>query len=1105
MQLANLKGLKNLVKSKSLFVLCLLSICSGISAQSSYKNVKRSWHNRKPNAAYWQQDVHYTIDASVNEQENMIDASQQLVYTNNSPDALPFVYFHVYQNAFVQGSYLEQLYHANENKTYHGKRTGAGLGTTVEGVTVDGISCKTELDNTILKVYLPKPLTPNTSATFNMKFKTYWDFGSIRRRMQIYGAWGWAHFNGVHWYPRISVYDKKKGWDTDQHLNKELYGDYGVFDVNLNLPNNYIAEATGQLTNFNDVLPAELYNKLQLKNFANKPWNEKPSEIIAYKKGERKIWKYHAENVHDFAFTADPSYRISYDTIYGVQCVAIVQEPHASRWQNCSGYITKIIKTFSDDFGMYEYPKIVAADANDGMEYPMITLDGGGDPDYRGLLVHEIGHNWFYGMIGNNETYRAALDEGFTQFLTAWGLRKIDGDTEVATPDSRKYVDQHKYKMNVLDENYMLRYTSAACSGDDKPLNTHSNDFNSALAHENGYSNVYFKTATMLTNLQYVLGDTLFQAAMKHYVEKWKFAHPYFEDFRESIIEYTHVDLNWFFDQWLETTKTVDYAVTQFQKQKGTGNYNITLKRQGEMQMPIDLTVTAKDGKKYNYHIPNTNVFTKTTDATVLPHWYGWHILNPSYTFATNIPSGIKTVQIDTTLRLADCDMNNNLLAKGIFSQGSNIERFDFGLRNPPVRTGDVGYSRPDVWWNPIDGIKLGWVYESSYLNLRRKWDMGIWANTHLLTNNKVAAEGFATYEKTRFLDYLIGFETPLVKWNKKMSIGFLLRNIDNASRNTIHLSWTPNPTNYLKLEVTNLSRGYRQNYANYGDEWTSYAGNSTDSTIAENNFVQLYWSNTQRKSKHTTVYQLWARTSVPSLMADYRASNYAYLQGEAVTRKSIKKFDVAIRGFMRLGWGNTVPNESALYLAGANAEQMLENKYTRTAYINNATYNQTQFSNFSNLHAAGGLNLRGYTGYFAVDQDTAGGLVYMGYKGNTGFSGNIEIDFDKYINFKPKFTRNWLRMDTYLFADAGLLRSSPLNLTNVFKIQESNFAGTPRLRADAGLGAALTIKQWGKFEKAKPLTLRVDWPLFVNTLPSGYSYGYVSARRWVIGVNRAF
>jgi Peptidase family M1 domain len=544
------------MKHYPLFALLLLCIKMSF-AQNEFQSKSNAmyWKNKSPHAAYFQQDVYYKIKANISEKSNIAQATEELIYTNNSPDDLMFVYFHLYQNAFTKGSYLEALNAANHQPIKRmGKYEALGLGTVVNNMTANGKVCKVELDNTIMKVYLPEVLHAGESITFKMSFATYFDRGGFRRRMALNNSFGAKHFNGVHWYPRISVYDQKKGWDVDQHLNKELYGDYGLFDVELTFSDNYVVEATGALQNYAEVYPADLRERLDIKHFLNKPWNEAPSIITPYDSTKRKTWHFVANNVHDFAFTANPHYRISETNWKGIQCVGLVLEPHASRWANSANYVAKIIQTFSEDFGMYEYPKMIAADANDGMEYPMLTLCGGADPDYRGLFTHEIAHNWFYGMIGNNETYRAALDEGFTQFLTAWGLRKIDGDTMITLPTKNKFIQKNKEANLVLDRNIYNRYMYDAIRGEDKQLNTHSNDFHSALGHENGYSNVYHKTATMLYNLQYVLGDELFQKAMQHYVAKWKIAHPYFEDFRQSIIEFTHQDLNWFFDQWMERT-----------------------------------------------------------------------------------------------------------------------------------------------------------------------------------------------------------------------------------------------------------------------------------------------------------------------------------------------------------------------------------------------------------------------------------------------------------------------------------------------------------------------------------------------------------------------
>ena len=264
----------------------------------------------------------------------------------------------------------------------------------------------------------------------------------------------------------------------------------------------------------------------------------------------------------------------------GIRAISMVQEPHASKWQNAKQFSADVIRVFSEDIGMYAYHKIIVADARDGMEYPMITLDGGKDPGYRGLLAHEIGHQWFYGMVGSNETYRAALDEGFTQFLTAWALNKIDGEFLVTEPSvslTIKIISKNVLK--TVDSRVYYAYIQNATKFNDPQLNTHSDDFSSALGHGGGYRHVYYKTAAMLYNLEYVLGEELFLKAMQHYFhKKWKMAHPYFDDFREAIVEYTKVDLNWFFDQWMETTKTIDYGIKNIEA-KGGNNYAITFEK----------------------------------------------------------------------------------------------------------------------------------------------------------------------------------------------------------------------------------------------------------------------------------------------------------------------------------------------------------------------------------------------------------------------------------------------------------------------------------------------------------------------------------------------
>lgn len=1079
-----------------LVLLLLLSAVAGeIYAQdkNEYRSAQNAlyWKNRKPDAAYWQQDIHYTIDARIDEETNAIKAKEKLEYWNNSPDTLHYVYFHLWQNAFVKGSYLRKLETANKVKARLGSYEADGKGCVVEDLQIDGKTVSTELDNTILKIYLPEPLAPGGKVTFTMNFTTYWDNGSTRRRMKMYDAWGFKHYNGVQWFPKVCVYDRKFGWDTHQHLNKEFYADFGSYDVTLNFPSNYVVEATGALQNRKEVLPDDLRKKLDIKNFKDKKWDEAPSIITPYVKGERKQWKFKAINVHDFAFTADPSYRIATEYWNGVECVGLAQEPHAAGWQNSAQYVAKIIKTFSEDFGMYEYPKMVAADAADGMEYPMLTLDGGSNPGYKGLLVHEIGHNWFYGMVGNNETYRASLDEGFTQFLTAWGMAKLEGDTVSRRPKKLRSKLAY-YPTTYRDQRVYNRYILDALNGDETPLNTHSNDFGNALHHENGYGLVYYKPATMLYNLQYVLGDTLFSNAMKNYFNQWRFAHPYFEDFRASIIQYTHVDLNWFFDQWLETTKRPDYGIKSIHKISADDMFAIRFKRNGEMQMPIDFTVTARNGKKYSYHIPNT-WFKKQTGATVLDKWYGWAGWNKTYDAHVTIPSGIKNVEIDTTKRLADIYAIDNYKTRGLpLSPKAIVVKPDVGAMPSLDRHHHHAYIRPDIWWNEVDGIKAGLHMEADYMQTMHKTEATLWWNTHI--GQSVPYQSFANegwYDKYAAINYNIKYESPVTRFNPKLQLQLHSKFLDGLWYHKGGFNWDINRQNSVQFYAQTMWRPVSADldYLLYRNEWSSMRAKPNSS-------LNISWKRDMKFVNGIGNITLTARA--PFMTNDF---NYGYLQLESKHYQSLHKLDIRTRIFGRYGTGSSIPYESALFLAGANPEELMDTKYTRSiSGVIPYQYYATSQNNNAYLHIGGGLNLRGYSGYLVAEQRN--GQVLIGYKGRSGAAVNAEVDFDRYIPLRPKLTRNWLHIDLYAFADAGAIELSSTNVNNDYW----NISPTTMwsdIRVDAGLGAALTIKKWWKFTKAKPLTLRLDVPAFINRPPNANPEYF--KLRYVIGINRSF
>lgn len=1034
---------------------------------------KYYWKNRKPFEGYWQQDVHYKINASIDDKSDIIDGNIELVYTNNSPDNLPFVYFHLYSNAQAKGSYLEDLYKNNGYKIYHGKYQSQGLGTNVSKITLNGAELKTEQDNTILKVSLPKPIKPGESVTFKIDFKTYFDNGSIRNRMKLFNAWGYKHYDVVHWYPRISVYDRKFGWDTDQHMDHEFYGDFGTYDVAFTFPNNYILDATGVLLNKNEVLPADLLAKLDIKNFKNKPWNETPSVVVAAD-GTTKIWRFHAENVHDFALTADPTYRIGEAEWNGIKCISLAQESHASRWQNAAEYASKVIKVNSEDFGMYGYPKMIVADAQDGMEYPMLTLDGGWDPDYRDLLAHEISHNWFFGMVGSNETYRAALDEGFTQFLTNWTYERIDGLQRV------KYAPRSRYVQNFTEPDYVRNsevfsgYMMDAARGEDTYINVHSDGFNGQIRHGGGYRQVYMKTSTMLYNLQYVLGDSLFLSAMQHYFNQWKFAHPYIEDFRASVIQHTKVDLNWFFDQWFETSKTIDYGVKSVKRGDRDGEYKITFKRKG-MQMPLDFAVVAKSDSVYNYHIPN-NWFVKKTDATVLPRWIGWDNVKKEYTATVLVPDGIADVVIDPSTRMADVYMLDN-------NKRFPIKyRFDSKIYNPANWMRYELFARPDIWWNAYDGVKAGLHLNGHYMNYHHIFDATLWFNTGLGQN--IPTTG-TTYSKDAYnnVNFRLNYRTSTDKFMQGSAFYLSAKALDGLNAYTVGFD-RKDKSGKNKVFMYFKSM-YRKGLNDIGylllpNEWLPNQLNNTLNMGIEHNYGYSYG---------TGNINLAMRSS--ALLSDY---DFKTLTLNVVNRNRLWRFAFNTRVVAQYGTGSYWANESSLFLAGANPEEMMENKYTRSQGF----FDPTQAAigvGTNQFHYGGGLNLRGYSGYLAPQLLKDGITVVPTYKGQTGAALNAELEFSGLIKVKRQ---NWLtrtfKLTTYFFGDVGAINyNMPTDV--VLRISE--------VRADAGVGATLTIKRFGVLQTVNPLTIRFDMPLFLNK-PPAVDNGFVQYR-YIIGISRAF
>lgn len=1045
----------------------------------SYRSAENPmyWKNKMPFSDYWQQDIHYRISASLDEKNEIIIGQESINYYNNSKDTLRELYFNLYQNAFIDGSYLSNLTEANGIKPKYGKWEKEKKGNEITSLQVNGIEQVTEIDGSIMKVHLRKPILPSDSAGIQVVFKTYYsNGGEVRRRMKSFSVQGEKHFNGAHWYPRLAVYDRKFGWCTDQHLNREFYGDFGTYQVELNMPANYVVEATGTLMNTKEVLPDTLRRRLDLKNYWSNKWDDKITFKIPIEKGARKVWKYNAINVHDFAWVAGPSYRIMDSTIAGIKVVALVHEPHASGWKNSVNYTHRVMQIYNRDFGQYGYPKMVVADCQDGMEYPMLTMDGGADPDYRGLLAHEVGHNWFYGMVNNNETYRALLDEGFTQFLTSWAMENLDGKYKPISPIKNKYVAHFSDSVATREEKVYWSYMSDAMRNNDAMINTHSDGFHGALGQGGGYRHVYSKTATMLYNLQYVLGDELFQNAMKHYFDQWSYCHPYVEDFRNSMIQYSKVDLNWFFDQWLETTKNIDYNIVGVEQTIEDSVYNLVLERKGLMQMPLDFTVYTKNGATQDFHIPNT-WFVKKTNAKVLPRWIGWdEKLNTRYEVKIKVNGDLKNIKIDPTGRMADINLLDNSL------KTPRVIRLDSKINTFPNRFQYVMNIRPDIWYNNYDGVKLGVHLDGGYLRTKHLMNLDLWVNTKVGKGaiRPIAYAGAPYY----VLNFRHNYRNTMDVWFKNGTWGYDARFLDGLWLASAFIDKKVTDKFSLNLAYKWMKRNNISDleYLHFKSDWENTQANGS----------LIFTANYQNgKSKWNENLTVQVRTS-----AFTASTSYSYLSANYLFNTKVKNFDIRTRTYGRLGGGSLTPSESKLYAAQGSPEEMQENKYMRSVTAFPSTLYGLYDGNSDNLHFGGGLNLRGYVGRDLLVFDKVENKFVEMYSANSGGSVNIEVGFDKYFNVQAPKIKEYIGFNTYLFTDLGMIGNVQLKKggNTVFSLP----------LYDAGLGAALTFKKFWVLQNIKPLTIRVDFP-FLLSEPDARDNGKHWAGRWVIGINRAF
>lgn len=480
-------------------------------------------------AQYWQQEVNYNIQVTLNDKDHTLNGTTNITYKNNSPDKLDFIWFHLWPNAYQSetSAYARQIFRDPEGKKRWKEMKDRG---SIEGIdfTVNGEKAKTEADpdnSDIIKLVLPKPLQPGETATISTAFLVRIPTYSSRS-----GHLGQSYMI-CQWYPKPAVYDRK-GWHAMPYLDQgEFYSEFGSFDVSITVPSQYVIGATGILQNTDEL------NKYRELGTAN---NTRAKDALHYTplaSTGTKTLQFKGEQIHDFAWFADKDFIIRYDTarLASGKVIDVFTYGHKKgnkNWQNSVSYVEDAVRRYSSWIGEYPYPVVQAVEGpknvmSGGMEYPMITLitsPNAEEPQLDAVIAHEVGHNWFYGIIATNERDHPWMDEGInTYYQFQYEAEKYRSNMVFGN------MIPEEIRKRPLPEFRQTLYVALSQLPMEKPIETPSAEF----GDKNSYGVVvYVKAAVWMFLVESSIGEHNLKKAMQSYYNEWKFKHPYPEDLK---------------------------------------------------------------------------------------------------------------------------------------------------------------------------------------------------------------------------------------------------------------------------------------------------------------------------------------------------------------------------------------------------------------------------------------------------------------------------------------------------------------------------------------------------------------------------------------------
>ena len=570
----------------------------------------------------WQQNADYEMNVDIDVESYRFNGSQEILYTNNSPDTISKVYYHLYFNAFKPGSQMDVRSLNISDPDSRVKDRISKLEKNEEGdLTVfelkqDGKPIFFKQQETVLLARLNKVLLPGKKTKLTLLFK-----GVVPKQIRRSGR---NNKDGValsmtQWYPKLAEYDFE-GWHPNPYIAREFHGVWGNYSVKITIDKNYILGGTGYLQNSTEI------------GYGYHPKNK----TIDHSEKEKLTWHFFAPSVHDFTWAADPDF--VHDVVKGPNDVDLhfLYKTNQENWRKLQPHSVGLMKYFNENIGEYPWKQYSIIQGGDGgMEYAMSTLITGGEQYSRllGTTSHEMAHAWFQHILANNEAKHPWMDEGFASYIDVLAENSVLGKTP-KNPFKRSYDS----------------YRRLANSGVEQPQTTHSDRYNYNFAYS---VSAYSKGSVFLAQLGYIVGPKTLKKILKRYFNEFKFKHPSPNDFKRVAEKVSDLELEWYLNDWTRTAEKIDYAITY-------NEGNAVLERKGLIPMPIELVVTFKDETKKHYYIPTDLMRGVKKELSssfeILPSW-GW--ASPFYSFP--LQKEVVKIEIDPSGLLADVDLKNNL------------------------------------------------------------------------------------------------------------------------------------------------------------------------------------------------------------------------------------------------------------------------------------------------------------------------------------------------------------------------------------------------------------------------------------------------------------